>query len=156
MDRDRWYDIEIRGHLRKHARANAGHDQRRVKIYSTWIPVLIDLRKTNRREIPRGHAKLHQFLKPEKNNEAQLVVGPLFYYILSIHYLNTAREYVDGLRESGWSEVLFLEISLLIAFSEWLILTACRTAMVVISRARTSTVRVFPFFMIKIGFTSFL
>jgi hypothetical protein len=44
---------------------------------------------------------------------------------------------------------VFLEISLLAVFSEWLIFTACKMLIVAISRMSTSAVRVFPFFMVN-------
>jgi len=44
---------------------------------------------------------------------------------------------------------MFLEISLLAVFSEWLIFTACKMAILAISRTSTSAVRVFPFFMVN-------
>jgi hypothetical protein len=64
-------------------------------------------------------------------------------------YRNAASVYVGRCLPSTGSGALVLEISLLTVFSDWLIFTACKTAIVAISSTRTSTVRVFPFFMVN-------
>jgi hypothetical protein len=44
---------------------------------------------------------------------------------------------------------VFLEISLLAVFSDWLIFTACKMVILAISRISTDAVRNFPFFMVN-------